>query len=354
MTKKVLKMVSVLFISILLALGGFLAYMTITDYQPDAVITLDIENQSSTTFPSNETFKVATFNIGYGGLDASEDFFMDGGTHSRASSLTQVKSNLNTIGNVAKDLDADFYFFQEVDQKATRSFKVNELEYLAEIFPNYAYTFAQNYLVSFVPVPITKPHGQVDAGLASFSKYNIKQATRFDLPGKEKWPIQLFELDRAMLEQRIPLDNEKELVLVNVHLSAYDKGGIIRKQQLQFLKEYLSNEYSKGNYIIMGGDFNHLLPTTDPTIFPTTETWPDWLQTIPDDFLTDNFYWVVDKNVPTARTIATSYKKGENFLAVIDGFIVSKNIETISVEGTNMEFEASDHHPVTAIFKLKE
>lgn len=328
--------------------------MTITDYQPDATIVLGIENKQSATFPINETFKITTFNIGYGGLDSNEDFFMDGGTNSRASSLEQVNINLTTIGNVAKELDADFYFFQEVDQKATRSFKVNELEYLAGVFPTYEYSFAQNYLVSFVPVPITKPHGQVDAGLTSFSKYRVNQSSRLDLPGKEKWPVQLFELDRAMLEQRILLDNNKELVLINVHLSAYDKGGLIRKQQLQFLKDYLTNEYNKGNYIIMGGDFNHLIPTTDPTIFPTIERWPDWLQTIPQDFLNDDFYWVCDPKVPTSRTIATSYKKGENFLAVIDGFIVSNNIETISVKGTNMEFEASDHHPVTATFQLKE
>ncbi len=39
------------------------------------------------------------------------------------------------------------------------------------------------------------------------------------------------------LESRVSLENNRELVLINSHLSAYDKGGKIRKQQLSFLKK---------------------------------------------------------------------------------------------------------------------
>ena len=353
MKRKFLKVTNLIFCTIILVLGSFLTYMTITDYKPEAVIQLEMQNQQQTNFPIDEPFSITTFNIGYGGLDAKEDFFMDGGTNSRASSLEQVTENLKGIGDISLQLNSDFYFFQEVDKKATRSFKVNEVAYLSSLFPTYGFSFGQNYLVSFVPVPITKPHGQVDAGLLSFSKYTINQTTRLALAGEESWPIKIFELDRSMLEQRIALENGKELILLNVHLSAYDKGGIVRKQQLQFIEEYVTNEYASGNYIILGGDFNHSLPTTDPSLFPTTEQWPDWLQMMPEDFLSEQFYWAVDSSVASSRTIATSYTKGENFLSIIDGFLVSNNIELLSVYGTNLEFKNSDHNPVTATFQLK-
>ena len=37
------------------------------------------------------------------------------------------------------------------------------------------------------------------------------------------------DLDRCFLISRLGLDNGKELVLINVHLSAYDQGGTIRR-----------------------------------------------------------------------------------------------------------------------------
>lgn len=60
---------------------------------------------------------------------------------------------------------------------------------------------------------------------------------------------------------------------------------------------------------------------------------------IPNDFKPEGFKWVADKNVPTTRTDATPYKKGENFTAVIDGFLVSDNIEATSVKAYSMEFK---------------
>ena len=40
-------------------------------------------------------------------------------------------------------------------------------------------------------------------------------------------------------------------------MSAYDTGGTIREQQVAQLREVMKEEVSKGNYLIIGGDFNH-------------------------------------------------------------------------------------------------
>ncbi|KAB2332091.1 endonuclease/exonuclease/phosphatase family protein [Cytobacillus depressus] len=339
-------------ISIVVLLSGFLFYISIADYKPDDEIALKTERNQPLMFNPAQEFSITTFNIGYGGLDKNENFFMDGGSNSRASSKEKVEENMRAMGDFLKKESSDFYFLQEVDRDSTRSFHVNEEAYVMERLPQYSSTFAQNYLVKWVPVPITKPHGAVNSGLVTLAKYHIEESTRFALKGQESWPRQLFELDRCMLEQRIPLTNGKELLLINAHLSAYDKGGQVRKQQLGFISDYLTEEYEKGNYIIIGGDWNHSIPGTDPNSFPSFEAWPDWLQMIPGDFLPEGFQWVADRVVPTSRTIAESYIEGENFLSIIDGFLISSNIKLVDVKGHSLNFEHSDHNPVTAIFKL--
>lgn len=351
--RKGLKILLGIVFTIAVLLGAFLIYISLTDYKPAEMITLNTERNQDLTLPVDKVFSITTFNLGYGGLDNNEHFFMDGGTNSRASSKEKVEENMQAIADFLKETSSDFYFLQEVDRDSTRSFHMNEEAYLMEKLPQYSSTFAQNYLVKWVPVPVTKPHGSVSSGLVTLAKYQIGESKRFALKGQESWPRQLFELDRCMLEQRIPLSNGKELFVINIHLSAYDKGGKVRKQQLEFISNYVTKEYEKGNYIILGGDWNHSIPTTDPSLFPTTEAWPDWLQMIPEEFLSEGFQWVADKTIPTSRTIAKPYVEGENFLSNIDGFLISENIELISVKGHSLNFEHSDHNPVTAEFKLK-
>lgn len=333
--------------------GGFLGYMTITDYVPPATLSIPIENNTKQQLDVGVPFSVTSFNIGYAGLDKKEDFFMDGGTRSHGSSKEQVMKNLEGITQVLKKEKSSFYLLQEVDIDSSRSFHVDELASIKKHLPNHSATLALNYTVPWVPVPVLDPHGSTKAGLVTLSKYQITKSTRYSLYGKEDWPQQMFDLDRCIMENRVPLKNGKELIMVNAHLSAYDKGGKVRKQQLQFLKEYMSKEYAQGNYIVIGGDWNHQIPGTDPNRFKTTEAWPDWMQTIPSDFAPAGFTWVVDPTIPTSRTLALPYKEGVNFLSNIDGFIVSPNVQVLKTYGHSLGFEHSDHNPVTTQLVLK-
>lgn len=350
--KKTIKIVLWIIGILVLLIGLYFLAMTVSDYKPKAVITLKSENKKTNTLINNE-FTIATFNIGYCGLDDKQDFFMDGGTMSRSSSKEKTEENLQGIGKTLLDLDADFIFVQEIDKSATRSNYVNEYDYLKTLLEDYSSTYAINYKVLWVPVPLSKPMGYVNGGLVTFSKYKISDAKRYQYPGTEKWPRQLAELDRCFIETKIPLNNGKTLILLNSHMSAYDKGGFVRKQQLAFLKTFIETEYNKGNYVIVGGDFNHQIPGTDAKSFKTEESWPDWLQTIPNDFTPKGFTWGADKNTPSNRAVASAYKEGVNFLSIIDGFLVSPNVEIKQVKGYDLKFKNSDHNPVKIWLKLK-
>jgi len=353
MLKKFLVYILFLVGTLVLVLGLYILFMIITDYKPKEIIPITVLNNKSKVINKDQNLSILTYNIGYAGMDQGQDFFMDGGSGSRSLSKDKTLENLKGMEGFIKDSSSSFIFLQEVDVNATRSYHVNEYEYLKNSLSDYSIALAINYKSPWVPVPILKPHGKVEAGIVTLSKFKIDSSNRHVLPGVENWLKQLADLDRCFMESRITLQDGKELILVNLHLSAFDKGGLVRKEQLGYLKKYILAEYAKGNYLIVGGDWNHLIPGTDPSLFKTTEAFPEWLQKIPEDFKPEGFQWVADKEVPTTRTDAKSYVVNENFLAVIDGFLVSPNVEIKSIKGYPLEFKYTDHNPVKMEFKLK-
>lgn len=351
--KSMIKIILGILAFFIIIIGSYILFMIVTDYKPESEIKINIENNKKRHIKNKDEISITTFNIGYCGTDKDIDFFMDGGTQSRSISKEKTVENLNGIISELQSLNSDIYFLQEVDKRATRSYKINEYKTIKEKFKTYGFTFAINYKVPWVPIPISKPHGQVLSGLTTISKYYIKESTRYDLPGKESFLVQLGELDRCIMVNKIPVKEGKDLVLVNAHLSAYDKGGKIRKEQLGFLSGFLENEYNKGSYVVVGGDWNQQIPGTHFTSFKTTQQKPNWLQDIPKDFKPKGFRWAYDKEVPTSRTMDITYKKGENLLSVIDGFLVSDNVDIIDVSGKDLEFRHTDHNPVTIKLMLK-
>ncbi len=55
-----------------------------------------------------QTVRLLTLNTGYGGLDAGEDFFMDGGEGVRPSDAETVRQNMLGIEDLIRGADADF------------------------------------------------------------------------------------------------------------------------------------------------------------------------------------------------------------------------------------------------------
>jgi len=345
--KKTIKNILRLLLILSALVGVYLLFMTFTDYKPEEVIILEKTIDQSKTIATE--LSVTTFNIGYASLDESTDFFMDGGTESRAKSELQVHLNLEGISNIMDDISSDIYLLQEVDLKAKRSYKINQVDYLLEKHSTYEGIFATNYKVPFVPVPLYKPHGQVHSGLLTLSEFKTTSNTRYQFPGEEAWPRQLALLDRCFIESRYQY-GDKELVIVNLHMSAYDSGGFMRQGQSKYLSDYLQKEYDQGNYIIVGGDFNQEIPGTNADDFNTVDK-PSWLQPMREPF--DNYTWHCDPNVPTNRALDQAYVEGTSYICNIDGFLVSDNITVEEVIVHDLKFKNSDHNPVTIKCTLK-
>ena len=175
---------------------------------------------------------------------------MDGGSKVQPDSKV-VETNLAGISNILKNQAADFYFLQEVDIDAKRSFHINERAYYEKAL-DMSSIYACNFKCVFCALS-DSTIGKVEAGLLTMTDYQVESAKRIKLAESFSWPIKTCNLKRCMLETRIPIEGtDKELVLINFHLEAYDSGEG-KKIQSRMLADKLQEEYKAGNYVIAGG-----------------------------------------------------------------------------------------------------
>ena len=301
--------------------------------------------------------------MGYGALGDNADFFMDGGKMVNTADEERVMYNLDRDLDVVEKNTPDILCFQEMDRNSARSHFIDEADYFVEhsrleLFGG-VFTFAPNYKVSFVPLPIP-PIGRVEAGLGFFTDYQVTSAERLALPCPFKWPLRIMNLKRCLQEVRLPIEgSDKELVIFNLHLEAYDSGEG-KAAQTKVLKEVIHKEVDKGNYVIAVGDFNQTFSNTDLSNFPVLEKKDLWTAgTIDVEEFGSDLTFVTDSSVATARSLdialdtAKSKDPADFQYYVIDGFIVSSNIEVIKVFTEDTGFVSSDHNPLVLDFELK-
>lgn len=66
-----------------------------------------------------------------------------------------------------------------------------------------------------------------------------------------------------------------------------------------------------------------------------------------------SFFLDSGENVGTCRATEIPYTEGANYQTVLDGFIVSDNVEVAKVRNIDTGYEFSDHNPVEMTFVLK-
>lgn len=357
--RSTIKYTSWLFALFLLYVCVVLIHGTFTDYVPEPLIELD--QKADAPLLKDATFSFLIWNIGYGGLGAEADFFYHGsGFFLAGDNMVRPSRQLvdkYTNGALQSILahKTDFILLQEVDRNSKRSYYHDQHQLISEKLPNYHHSFAPNLKVSRNPAPILQPwnaYGACLSGLSTFSKYTPKQSLRLQLPGQFSWPEKPFLLDRCLSVSRYPLPQQKELVVINVHNSAFDKTGNIKQQQLDFLKTLLLTEYEKGNYIVAGGDWNQCPPFFAFDSFISGKNSGYSQINIEQDYLPADWNWIYDPTTPTNRKNKDAYVPGKTFITLIDFFLVSPNVKVKTVKGIDLGFAFSDHQPVRMEIEL--
>lgn len=344
--KKTFRIIFSIVITAILLFVLFVTYITVVDYKPETIE--NISKSRGNVISVYDTLNVFNWNIGYCGLGDDMSFFYDGGDEVRTSKARTIE-NLQGIKNQLVMHDSiDFYLLQEVDKKSRRSYKLNQFDSISQVLDTYHGSFAQNYKVAFVPVPPSNPMGKVDGGLVSFSKNEAFSVNRFSFPGNYAWPKGLFLLDRCFMVQRFYTSNGKELLIINTHNSAYDDG-TLRTQQMEVMKAFLLEEYEKGNYVFVGGDWNQNPPEKGLIAEESKEGHLTRMR-IAYDFMPQGWVWEYCEEIPTNRMIDEVYTPGHTGTTTIDFFLLSPNLKAISQRNIDLQFKNSDHHPVLLSF----
>ncbi|MDR2162569.1 MAG: endonuclease [Clostridiales Family XIII bacterium] len=339
-------------------------------------------------------YRALTYNVGFGAYDHDFSFFMSEsktlegddvkGLMSRAASKDEVRKNIAAAADVAAGQRPDFAIFQEVDVSADRSYSVDEMAQIAGALHGVAfgedgggflaYTYATNFHTGYLFWPPARPMGKVkDSGVATFGRYFVSTAERRSLPVDESFLGRLSDLDRCFSVMRIPVSGADgaedaggdvaapgtggeggELVLVNVHLSAYDAGEKMHGAQMETLAKFMKEERGKGNWVIAGGDWNQCFPGS-VDIFKGRMEVPGWAKPFKEGALPEGYSLVGADNadiIATCRDTSIPWMPGVSYETILDGWVVSDNVEA-SAENIDTDYTASDHNPVLLTFTLR-
>ncbi|GHT73174.1 endonuclease [Bacteroidia bacterium] len=324
----------------------FLGVAGVKSYRPQGVEIL----YSSDTAPSYsvDSLTVTTWNVGYANMDATADFFMDGGKMVR-NKRVQVEENILYIAKTLQYTGSDIFLLQEVDIDARRSYHINQLGVIHRYLVDYQHFFALNFNTFFVPIPIFEPIGQVKSGVSVLSRWQPKSVERWSYPVTLPIPNRWFDLQRCFMVCRFSLVNEKELVVINTHNSAFDKRNR-RSKEMNFLQQFLTDEYEKGNYVIAGGDWNQ----TPPQYSATAGT-PQYTPIpVSADFLPADWTFAYDAQHPSVRFANQPYNEETSLVSIVDFFVLSPNLTVKSVTTLPFHFASSDHEPVNISIGINE
>ena len=124
------KVLAGLFLLLILCIAGYVIYMQANYYRIEDHTALKTENNPEQTLKAGETYRVVTYNIGFGAYGPDYSFFMDtgemedgtetAGEYGKAVSRESVEANTEGAVRELKNLDADFLLLQEVDVDADR------------------------------------------------------------------------------------------------------------------------------------------------------------------------------------------------------------------------------------------
>ena len=196
----------------------------------------------------DSVFSIITYNLGYlSGMtnnlpvDRNPDLF--------SNNLTRLSKRISVI-------DPDIIAFQEIDFNASRSYDIDQLNAVMDFgYPYAAKTI--NWDETYLPFPYglpSKHFGKVISGQAITSKFEVLRQDRIVLtrPESTPWYRDAFYLERLAQVAKVII-NDKEVVIINVHLEAYDE--VARRKQAEEVLE-IYEQYEKVCPTILLGDFN--------------------------------------------------------------------------------------------------
>ena len=235
-----------------------------TWFAPGPVEDVDVQCAPQTPpLPRGRVLRALVWNIQFSGSRNHHFFYDDGDAVSVPPE--DVERSLNRIAQAVTRLDPDLILWQEVDRASRRTGYVDQQEALLQRNPYPCHLSTPYHRAPYVPHPPFEHLGAVDMHLAIWSKYQIREATRIDLPRiNESFLRQQFNLKRALLSAKMPIEGGGVFHALNTHLSAFSMKDGTLKRQLDTIRGHLDQIPKGTEPWLLGGDMNCLPPGDDP------------------------------------------------------------------------------------------
>lgn len=298
---------------------------------------------------SKNDLEIITWNLGYGGLGKESNFVIDGGSDWLPKSKLVVKKNVSGIIKFIKSQTPDVFFFQEIAKASLINHRVSVFDAIVDTINQYQNIYISDFRTHLIPPPIS-----TNSGLGVFAIPGLISSSESRLLPLEPRRVGAFRKYYQMVISEVSTTVEnKKWILINLHLAAFDSNADIRAKQLNEVRSFATEQYQRGNFVVIGGDWNLRLAQTE---FPhqTEDKYLFWVHDLPDNAFPPNWTVVADPNIPSVRTVHQAYIPENNYVTIIDGFITSPNVEVVSVETINLNFTNSDHNPVKARFTIAD
>ncbi|OOB80550.1 MAG: hypothetical protein BEN19_04340 [Epulopiscium sp. Nuni2H_MBin003] len=311
----------------------YIGFIATFQYNPPDIIFVETTNNKEAAVPIDVPLSATTFNIGFGAHSPNFSYYLDGGEDMISTDVDTIINNISFMLDEIIDTKPEIIFLQELDKSSKRSYYTDQPRMIERVLNNYASVYTPNYRLQWIVYPFGNSIGYLNSNLMTFSSFEINENQRLALHQSIKWYETLLAPDIALLITRIPTQNDRELVLINLQLFNI-------KEHLNILEEIIITEYAKNNYVIVGGDFGQsITDISDDTRLSSRYKQQKF-------FNNDVFYWAVDDQTYT--------KEDRNTLEqdITDGFIFTKNIDLIKVRTTPTNFLYSDHRLVNVVFEL--
>lgn len=297
-------------------------------------------------YMASRTISITSWNVGYGALGENADFVADGGESMRALDADQIAEAATEIGQISGDFDNNFIFFQELSRASFLTRNVPLIKIIEGNLSDYSAVYWQDVGVSRAPKSLQISHGM---GVYALNRMEVSQA--YELPQEPGFFFLGVKRYYAAIVNEVPIEgSDRKWILMNIHLSAFDKDAGVRREQVKAVFDFAASEYAKGNYVVIGGDWNMKISQKE---FPhnTADEFLFWVFDFPQDLLPSGWRFATDDSTATVRTLHKPYVANENYTMIIDGFAYSPNVALHDISTQNLQFQHSDHHPVSAVFR---
>lgn len=317
----------ILLVFLLLIVGIVLYWKSpVRDLNPTIAKNQIVEFFYTPTPPPQKHITVVSYNLGY----AYASYNNLGKVLSRPDVLHYLDLAIEKL----KELNPDVIVLQEIDFDADRTYRMNQLRYLAQGLEMPFGAYAVNWNKKYLPYPYWPPNkhmGRMVSGQAILSKWPIvkQEITKFKKPPYLFW-YKWFYLDRLAQKVTLTVQN-KEIIIWNLHLEAFHRQ--TRNQQANKLIKLIKKE--ENPYQIIAGDFNA------PTLMEVENDLENATYTVITEALLQS-----DMEFENLKTYP-SWKPVEK----LDHILFTKEF-TLQKSGT-LDLPTSDHLPIWVNLKIE-